>query len=163
MSKSMSELHYARYDDIRNLVSSDFLAKPEEDLIKEYDSRKTYPHPVFLGMDEGQKSGALTYKVYSGIPYFALDVTPLGSVEYQDKAKDVISRMEAQDLIFYKARIIATLPADQGMQFQHTQKTKQKQKKKRQESKEDIIPANQVSPSSGHLCTGSYPPRLEQS
>ena len=114
LTKSMSELHYARYEDVRNLLPSDFLAKSEEDLIKEYDSRKTYPQPVFLGMDESHKAGRLAYKVYCGTPYFALDVTPRGSDEYQANARELVNRMEAQNLSFYKARMITTLPADQA-------------------------------------------------
>lgn len=108
LTKSMSELHYARYEDVRNLLPLEFVAKSEEDLIKEYDSRRTYPQPVFLGLDESHRQGGLTYNAYTGIPYFALDVTPRGSDEYQANAKELISRMEAQNLSFYKARMIAT-------------------------------------------------------
>jgi NAD+ diphosphatase len=35
-----------------------------------------------------------TWKIYSGTPYFAVDVTPKGSEEQQTAAKDVIGAMD---------------------------------------------------------------------
>lgn len=114
LMRSISELHYARYEDVCKLISAESLDKSEEDMIKEYDSRKIHPQAIFLGMDESHKGEGLTWKVYSGIPYFALDVTPEGSDEQQANAKDLISRMEAQGLTFFKSRMLASLPGDQG-------------------------------------------------
>ncbi|BDD58744.1 hypothetical protein MAP00_004000 [Monascus purpureus] len=114
LTRSISELHYARYDDVRKLISAESLNKSEADMIKEYDSRKIHPQAIFLGMDESHKGEGLTWKVYSGIPYFALDVTPKGSDEQQANAKDLISRMEAQGLTFFKSRMLASLPGDQA-------------------------------------------------
>lgn len=88
-------------------------------MIKEYDSRKTSPQPIFLGMDESHKAEGLTWKVYSGMPYFALDVTPKGPEDQQANARDLISRMEAKGLGFSQARMIMSLPADQGAHVSH--------------------------------------------
>lgn len=84
-------------------------------MIKSYDSRKTHPTLIFLGLDEGQKVGGMSWKVYTGTPYFAVDVTPKGSEEQQTAAKDIIGAMEAKGLSFFQTRIITTLSADEGM------------------------------------------------
>lgn len=83
-------------------------------MIKDYDSRITIPHLIFLGLDESRKGDGLNWKIYSGVPYFALDVTPKGTEDQQANAKDVISSMEAKGLSFYQSRVVMTLSADEG-------------------------------------------------
>lgn len=117
LTKSPSELHYARYDDIKKYIPEDFFDKSEEDVIRDYDSRITFPHLIFLGLDESRKGDGLNWKIYSGAPYFALDVTPKGSEEQQANAKDVVSHMEAQGMTFYQTRVVMTLSADEGANF----------------------------------------------
>lgn len=83
-------------------------------MIKSYDSRKTHPTLIFLGLDESRKEEGMTWKIYSGMPYFAVDVTPKGSEEQQTAAKDVISVMEAKGLSFFQARVVMSFSADEG-------------------------------------------------
>ncbi|KAE8150095.1 NUDIX hydrolase domain-like protein [Aspergillus avenaceus] len=114
LTKSPSELYYAHYNDIRKLVPETIYDKSEEDIIKEYDSRNTIPQLVFLGLDESRKQDGLAWKIYTGAPCFALDVTPKGSEEQQSNSKDVISALEAQGLSFLHARVVMTFSADEA-------------------------------------------------
>lgn len=112
--KTPAELYLAQYAEVRKLVPEDFFDESEEHMIKNFDSRKTRPHLIFLGLDESKKAGTLSWKIYSGAPCFALDVTPNGSEEQQAHAKDIISTMEAKGLEFFKSRIVMSLSADEG-------------------------------------------------
>ncbi|KAJ5620841.1 hypothetical protein N7510_004825 [Penicillium lagena] len=114
LTRSSAELYYAKHEEVAKLVPQDIFDKSEEDMIKSYDSRKTHPTLIFLGLDEGQKAGGMAWKVYTGTPYFAVDVTPKGSEEQQTAAKDIIGAMEAQGLSFFQSRIITTLSADEA-------------------------------------------------
>lgn len=77
-------------------------------MIAEYNSTITIPQLLFLGLDERNKQG-LTYNVYTGSPYFALDVTPKGSITSQ--AEYLIQIMQSRGLKFLEGRIQASLPA----------------------------------------------------
>lgn len=57
----------------------------------------------------------MTYKIYTGVPFFAVDVTPRGSEVQQTAAKDVISAMEEKGLSFFQTRIVSTFTPDDGM------------------------------------------------
>lgn len=114
LTPSPAQLYYAKYDEVRNLVPKDIFDTPEEEMIKNYDSRKSHPTLIFLGLDESRKEGAMAWNIYSGTPYFAVDVTPKGPEEQQTAAKDVISTMEANGLSFFKARVVNTFSADEG-------------------------------------------------
>ncbi|GES65725.1 NADH pyrophosphatase [Aspergillus terreus] len=114
LTKSPSELYYAKHDEVKKLVPDTIYDKSEEETIKEFDSRKTSPTLVFLGMDESRKQDGLTWNIYKGAPFFALDVTPKGSEEQQTNTKDVISAMEAKGLSFLQARVVMSLSADEA-------------------------------------------------
>ncbi|KAJ6034393.1 hypothetical protein N7499_001598 [Penicillium canescens] len=114
LTPSPAQLHYAKYDEVRKLVPNDIFDVSEEDMIKNFDSRKTHPTLIFLGLDESLKEGGFTWKIYSGTPYFAVDVTPKGSEEQQTAAKDVISAMEAKGLSFFQARVVMSFSADEA-------------------------------------------------
>ncbi|PWY86439.1 hypothetical protein BO94DRAFT_535594 [Aspergillus sclerotioniger CBS 115572] len=114
LTKTPAEPYYAKYDEVRKLVPDTIYDKSEEDIIKEYDSRKTTASPIFLGLDETQKQDSLTWKIYSGTPYFALDVTPRGSEEQQTNSKVVISDVEAKGLAFLQGRTIMSFPAGEA-------------------------------------------------
>lgn len=109
--KKPSEIAYATLNDIGSIVSSDIYDKSEEDLLKNYNSSKTVPQLVFLGLDESRKDG-LKYKNYIGAPYFAVDVTPKGS--YENEARNVVRNMEQRGLQFLEGRAILSFPADVG-------------------------------------------------
>lgn len=115
LTRSPAALYYAKYDEVRKLVPETIYDKSEESMIKDHDSRKTEPHLVFLGVDEAAKQDPFTWKIYSGTPYFALDVSEKGSEEQQENAKSVRSAFEAQGLSFLQARIAMTFSADEGM------------------------------------------------
>ncbi|EEH21896.1 hypothetical protein PABG_04112 [Paracoccidioides brasiliensis Pb03] len=108
--RNPSEVFYASYDDVKPLIPEDIFDKSEEDVLKEFNSSITIPHLVFLGLDETQSDNGLVYKIYKGTPFFALDVTPRGTIE--QTAKIIVSTMEARGLSFHKARVLNALPAD---------------------------------------------------
>ncbi|RAL09163.1 NAD(+) diphosphatase [Aspergillus homomorphus CBS 101889] len=120
LTKAPAEPYYARYDEIRKLVPDTIYDKSEEEILKEYDSRKTSAAPIFLGLDESrERDGAavatpLTWKIYAGTPYFALDVTPRGSEEQQAQSKAVIEEFEARGLSFLQARVVMSFPANEA-------------------------------------------------
>jgi NAD+ diphosphatase len=129
LTHNPAELYFAKYNDLKKLVPSNFYDRSEEETIKEYDSRVTTPQLIFLGLDEeaaaaksqdgttpatAQEERAMTWKIYRGIPYFALDVTPKGNAEQEVYCKDLIGTLEGRGLEFFKARVHMTLPADQG-------------------------------------------------
>jgi NAD+ diphosphatase len=115
LTKSPSELFYVQYSDVHNLVPVNYFEKPEDDLVKDYDSRVTTPQLIFLGIDETSNNGdKLTWKAYAGVPYFALDVTPKGSHEQKTNITEVTEAMRLKGLNFLQTRVINTLPAEQG-------------------------------------------------
>lgn len=114
LTKSPSELYFAQYDEVRNLVPENFYDKPEEDMIKDFDSRKTTANLIFLGVDETRKQDGLAWKIYTGAPFFALDVTPKGCEEQHNGANAVISAMEAKGLSFFQSRVVMSFSADDG-------------------------------------------------
>lgn len=114
LTTASTQLHLAKYEDVQPLVPRDTYDASEEDVLKNFDSRKTQATLIFLGLDEGRKEGGLSFKVYQGTPYFAVDVTPRGSEQQQAAAKDVISAVEAKGLSFFQSRVHMTFSADEG-------------------------------------------------
>ena len=111
LAQNPTKLEYATYNDIQPLVGDDPYSKPEDVLISEYNSSITIPQLLFLGLDERHRNG-FEWKIYRGSPYFALDITPKGSIEPQAKA--IIDKMEAKDLIFVQGRLLMSLPATEA-------------------------------------------------
>ncbi|KAK9469538.1 NUDIX hydrolase domain-like protein [Lipomyces arxii] len=66
-------LKYYTYSDVKDAIGNPF-EKPESEAVAAWDSSKTAPLMVFLGIDESVKDG-VTYGEYSGQAIFALDVT----------------------------------------------------------------------------------------
>ncbi|KAJ5995631.1 hypothetical protein N7481_002608 [Penicillium waksmanii] len=114
LTRSPAELYTAKYNEVRKLVAPDFFDHPEEEMIKNFDSRKTNPNLIFLGLDESNKDSGMAWKIYTGTPFFALDVTPRGSEAQQTAAKDVISALEEQGLSFLQARVISTFTPEEA-------------------------------------------------
>ncbi|OJD28145.1 hypothetical protein ACJ73_00450 [Blastomyces percursus] len=108
--RSPSELFYASYKDVKTLVPEDIFDKSEADALKDFDPSVTKPILIFLGLDETPTENTLSYKTYKGTPFFALDVTPRGTIE--QPAKDITATMEAKGLSFFRGRTVTTLPAD---------------------------------------------------
>ena len=85
--------------------------KTEDQLISEYRSSITIPQLVFLGIDEKNRDG-LQWEVYRGAPYFALDVTPKGTIE--GAGNEVIAEMKNRGLVFLEGRLHMSLRAPEG-------------------------------------------------
>lgn len=114
LTKTPAELYLAPYAEVRKLVPEDTFDPSEEEMIKNFDSRKTRPHLIFLGLDESRKDGGFAWKIYQGRPFFALDVTPRGSEDQQADANGIISAMEANGLSFFQSRVIMSFSAEEG-------------------------------------------------
>ena len=112
LAKDPTKLAYASFQDVRGLIGDDPYGKSEADLVAEYNSAKSIPQLVFLGLDERIKDG-LQWNVYSGAPYFALDVTPKGSIE--EEANNVINAIKSKGLIFAEGRMHMSLLASEGI------------------------------------------------
>ena len=81
-------------------------------MIAEFNSDITLPLVLFLGLDERKKEG-FEHGIYKGTPFFAVDVTPKGTV--QKEATGVIEAMEARGLSFVQGRMHMSLNAPEGM------------------------------------------------
>ncbi|KAL9580352.1 MAG: hypothetical protein Q9212_004548 [Teloschistes hypoglaucus] len=103
-----STLHYLRFPDIQPLVGENPYSKTEAQLVSEYNSTVSIPQLLFLGLDERNKQG-LTHAIYTGAPYFALDVTPKATIASQ--AESLIQNLQSRGLKFLEGRIQAALPA----------------------------------------------------
>ncbi|CAG7980580.1 unnamed protein product [Penicillium salamii] len=114
LTSTSAQLHFAKHEEVQRLVPQDTFDTSEEDMLKNYDSRKTQATLIFLGLDESRKEGGLAFKIYQGTPFFAVDVTPKGSEDQQVAAKDVISTAEAKGLSFFQTRVHMTFSADEA-------------------------------------------------
>ncbi|KAI5928450.1 NUDIX hydrolase domain-like protein [Camillea tinctor] len=112
LGKDAANLAYVGRDDIVSLTGSAPFDKSEEDQIKEFNSNITHPVILFLGLDEKKKTG-FEFREYKGSPYFAVDVTPKGSIEA--KAKGVIEAVKAKTgLSFIPGGRLMTLNAPEA-------------------------------------------------
>ena len=117
------------YNDVKPLIGEDPYSQSEEELIASYNSSKTIPQLLFLGLDESSKSqskapsksipseldnddATFTYKIYTGTPFFALDITPKGT--HTDPANTLISSLQSRGLKFLEGRMHTSLPAPQA-------------------------------------------------
>jgi len=111
LAKSFEQLEYATYADVQSLIGEDPYSKDEEQFISEYNSTITIPQLLFLGLYENKTSG-FEYKMYQGSPYFALDVTPKGTVSAE--AEKLVESMKSRGLRFVEGRMHTSLPAPQA-------------------------------------------------
>ncbi|KAI1321259.1 NUDIX hydrolase domain-like protein [Xylariaceae sp. FL0255] len=112
LAKDRATLAYVTKEDVVSLTGPDPFKKTEEEQIKEFNSGVTQPLILFLGLDEKNKSG-FEYRDYKGSPYFAIDVTPKGTVE--EKAKNVIEAAKAKEgLSFIPGGRLLTLNAPEA-------------------------------------------------
>ena len=99
------------HKDIVGLIGENPFEKTEEQMIKEYNSSITLPLVLFLGLDERNKSG-FEHGIYTGTPFFAVDITPRGSVEKE--ANGVIEAMKSKGYTFLQGRTAMNLNAPEG-------------------------------------------------
>lgn len=111
LAKGPESLEYATYKDIQPLIGNDPYSTDEEKFIADYNSSITIPQLLFLGLDEHKNAG-FEYKIYQGSPYFALDVTPKGTISHL--AEQLVERMESRGLQFIEGRMHTSLPAPQA-------------------------------------------------
>ncbi|RDW88244.1 hypothetical protein BP6252_00276 [Coleophoma cylindrospora] len=116
LAKDPSQLAYAKHDDIKSLIGDNPFAKSEDELIKEYNSSVTLPLVLFLGIDERKQEG-FEHGIYKGKPFFAVDVTPRGTVEKEASA--VIEAMKAKGLQFVEGRMHMNLNAPEAAIYAH--------------------------------------------
>lgn len=106
-----TKLHYASYHEVQPLIGDNPYGKSEEDLIADYNSTVTIPQLLFLGLDESSKS-EFEWTIYRGNPYFALDVTPKGTVK--EACEKLIESMKSRDFKFVEGRMHTSLSAPQA-------------------------------------------------
>jgi NAD+ diphosphatase len=111
LAKDPAHLAYAKLDEIKSLIGENPFEKEEAEMIKQYNSLVTLPLVLFLGLDERKKEG-FQHGIYSGTPYFAVDITPNGTVEKE--ATSLIEAMKAKGLTFLQGRTAMTLNAPEG-------------------------------------------------
>ncbi|KAH6664429.1 NUDIX hydrolase domain-like protein [Halenospora varia] len=111
LAKDPTQLAYAKHEDVRELIGENPFEKTEEELIKEYNSTVTLPLVLFLGLDERKKEG-FEHGIYAGRPYFAVDVTPKGSIEKE--ANNVLAAMKEKGLQFVEGRMHMSLNAPEA-------------------------------------------------
>jgi NAD+ diphosphatase len=111
LTSDPAHLAYAKHDDISKLIGDNPFEKTEAEVIQSYNSTVTLPLVLFLGLDERKKDG-FEHGIYSGRPYFAIDVTPRGTVEKE--AQSVIEGMKKRGLVFAEGRLNMTLNAPEG-------------------------------------------------
>ncbi|KAL8793122.1 MAG: hypothetical protein Q9195_004328 [Heterodermia aff. obscurata] len=125
LGRDPAKLEYVSYNDVKPLIGEDPYSQTEEELISSYNSARTIPQLLFLGLDESSKSQAkspsnftishtsdnstFTYNIYTGAPYFALDVTPRGT--HTTPANSLISTLQSRGLSFLEGRMHTSLPA----------------------------------------------------
>jgi NAD+ diphosphatase len=111
LAQDPTELAYAKHEDIKPLIGENPFEKTEEQMIKEYNSAVTLPLVLFLGLDERKKDG-FEHGIYKGTPFFAVDITPRGTIEKE--ATGVIEAMKAKGLTFIEGRMHTSLNAPEG-------------------------------------------------
>lgn len=115
LAHDTTKLAYSSYTDVRGVIGEDPYAQTEDELVQSYDSAKTIPQLVFLGLDERKSSDSsppFTYNSYTGRPFFALDVTPKGTIA--SACESLISSKKSAGLTFMGGRTHVSFPAHEG-------------------------------------------------
>jgi len=111
LAKDPTKLEYVSHADVKPLIGENPFEKTEEQTIKEYNSSVTLPLVLFLGLDERKKDG-FQHGIYTGTPYFAVDVTPKGSIVKE--ANGVVEAVRGKGLSFIEGRMHMSLNAPEG-------------------------------------------------
>jgi len=106
-----SQLAFVSSSDVTGLTGPEPFVKTEDELIKGFNSTEDRPVILFLGVDEAGSLPSHTeskllgeefaYKDYKGIPYFAVEVTPRGTLT--GAADGVIAGVKAKGFVFHDA------------------------------------------------------------
>jgi hypothetical protein len=132
LARNPGELEWVGWEDVSGLCGEEVFGE-EKTVVEKYDARVTRPVVLFLGLDErdvgdcgwgGRKEDAAEAKgewegfvhgEYKGQPYFAVDITPKGSIEAE--AKRVVERMKERGLVWLAGRTAGGLGAGEGVFF----------------------------------------------
>jgi NAD+ diphosphatase len=91
---------YLTFNDVRPLIGSEPFAQTEDEAIQNFDSTKTTPLIVFLGMlEEGNENDHISSTDHGDIqghPYFAIDITPKGN--HAEQAASFLEEQEKNEL-----------------------------------------------------------------
>lgn len=91
---------YFTFNDVEPLIGSDPFAQTEDEAIQNFDSTKTTPLIVFLGMlEEGNENDHISSTDHGDIlghPYFAIDITPKGN--HAEKAESFLAEQEKKEM-----------------------------------------------------------------
>jgi NAD+ diphosphatase len=110
--KDPSTLAFVGRSDIEPITGPDPFKQTEEEWIKRFNSNVTHPVVLFLGIDE-KKTAGFEWKEYKGTPYFAIDVTPKGSLA--ESTKSVVDAVKSKGMTFLPgARPLLSLKAPEG-------------------------------------------------
>lgn len=110
--KEKTHLEYVKYQDVESLIG-DAYKQSESDMIEQYNSTKHTPQMIFLGLDESVKGGfewESKGAPVTGAPYFALDVTPNGSVK--EECEKLLKGLEDKGLSFAPGRAMDLVAGD---------------------------------------------------
>ncbi|KAI8964079.1 NUDIX hydrolase domain-like protein [Daldinia sp. FL1419] len=107
LAKDYANLSYVTRDVVVPLTGEEPFRESEEKQLKEFNSADTQPVILFLGIDE--KKPDFQYRDYKGQPYFAVDVTPKGTIEA--KAKSIVDIVKANGVSFIDGRRLLSLNA----------------------------------------------------
>ena len=104
--KDASHLAFVSGQDIIPMTGPNPFEKKEDEVIRDFNSEETQPLILFLGVAEKSQVPAdssaeapFQYKDYRGRPYFAVDVTPRGTLT--DSANKVIAALQEKGLSFH--------------------------------------------------------------
>lgn len=111
-SADNKKLQFVKYEDVKAVIGEDPYTRNEKEMQEQYNSKETVPQMIFLGIDEKDKGG-LDYQGknrYIGAPYFAVDVTPRGSVK--SACEELVAKVEKGDVQFGKGRLMELEASD---------------------------------------------------
>lgn len=111
---------WVKYEDVKPIIGEDPFVQSEQEQIERFDSGKYVPQMIFLGIEETKKGGGeggvegLSYttkkNTYTGVPHFAVDVTPKESVK--EACEKLIKDQESRGRSFAKGRVMDVVAAD---------------------------------------------------
>lgn len=113
LSETPSKIAKVKYDDVKPLIGEDPYSKTETDHVEQYNSTTFIPQLVFLGIDERDKSGLAWKELYTGAPYFALDVTPTHE-SIKEAATELIKNVEGRGWTFLEGRMLQSFPPQEA-------------------------------------------------
>ncbi|KAI1655061.1 NUDIX hydrolase domain-like protein [Daldinia decipiens] len=113
LAKDHANLSYVTRDVVVPLTGEEPFKESEQEQLKDFNSAITQPVVLFLGIDERKPD--FQYHDYKGKPYFAVDVTPKGTIEA--KAKSIVDIAKANGVSFIDGRRLLTLNAPDAAIF----------------------------------------------